>query len=247
VDVLTIAGMVLAFVAIIGGSILKGSGVKALLGAAAFVIVVLGTFAAIFVQTPLGTFMRAMRIVGWIFKPPSMNPAATIDKIVEWSNTARKQGLLGLESAVEVEKDEFMKKGLQALVDGGEPDAIRNLLEIELEVREHADTAAAKVFEGMGIYSPTLGIIGAVMGLMAVMQNLNDPSKLGHGIAAAFIATIYGIGLANLFFLPMAAKLKSVVHGQTQVRQMCIEGIISIAQGENPRNIEAKLKSYLHH
>src|SRR5579871_4223400 len=235
-DVLSLAGMVLAFVAIVGGSILKGSGVKALLGAAAFVIVVVGTFAAIFVQTPLGTFMRAMKIIGWVFKPPAMNPNATIEKIVEWSNTARKQGLLGLESAVEVEKDEFMKKGLQALVDGGEPEAIRNLLEIELEVREHADTAAAKVFEGMGIYSPTLGIIGAVMGLMSVMQNLNDPSKLGHGIA-----------LANLFFLPMASKLKSVVHGQTQVRQMCIEGIISIAQGENPRNIEAKLKSYLHH
>jgi chemotaxis protein MotA len=246
-DILSIVGIVLAFVSIIGGSILKGSGVKALLGAAAFVIVVVGTFAAIFVQTPMGTFKRALRIIGWVFKPPSMNPDATIAKIVEWSNIARKQGLLGLESAVDTENDEFMKKGLQALVDGGEPDAIRNLLEIELEVREHADTAAAKVFEGMGIYSPTLGIIGAVMGLMAVMQNLADPSKLGHGIAAAFIATIYGIGLANLFFLPMASKLKSVVHSQTQVRQMCIEGIISIAQGENPRNIEAKLKSYLHH
>jgi chemotaxis protein MotA len=246
-DILSVVGIVLAFVSIIGGSILKGSGVKALLGAAAFVIVVVGTFAAIFVQTPMNTFKRALKIIGWVFKPPSMNPDATIAKIVEWSNIARKQGLLGLESAVETEKDEFMKKGLQALVDGGEPDAIRNLLEIELEVREHADKAAAKVFEGMGIYSPTLGIIGAVMGLMAVMQNLADPSKLGHGIAAAFIATIYGIGLANLFFLPMAAKLKSVVHGQTQVRQMCIEGIISIAQGENPRNIEAKLKSYVHH
>ncbi|HUO81216.1 MAG TPA: flagellar motor protein [Steroidobacteraceae bacterium] len=246
-DILSVVGIVLAFVSIIGGSILKGSGVKALLGAAAFVIVVVGTVAAIFVQTPISTFKRALRIIGWVFRPPTMNPDATIAKIVEWSNIARKQGLLGLESAVETEKDEFMKKGLQALVDGGEPDAIRNLLEIELEVREHADNAAAKVFEGMGIYSPTLGIIGAVMGLMAVMQNLADPSKLGHGIAAAFIATIYGIGLANLFFLPMAAKLKSVVHGQTQVRQMCIEGIISIAQGENPRNIEAKLKSYVHH
>ena len=246
-DILSLVGILLAFIAIVGGSILKGSGVQALLGAAAFVIVVLGTLAAIFVQTPMVTFLRALRIVGWVFKPPSQDPGATIIKIVEWSNTARKQGLLGLESAVEGEPDEFMKKGLQALVDGGEPDAIRNLLEIDLEVREHADTAAAKVYEGMGIYSPTLGIIGAVMGLMSVMQNLNDPSKLGHGIAAAFIATIYGIGLANLFFLPMAAKLKSVVHGQTQVRQMCIEGIISIAQGENPRNIEAKLKSYLHH
>ena len=245
-DILSIVGIVLAFVSIIGGSILKGSGVKALLGAAAFVIVVIGTFAAIFVQTPLGTFLRAMKIIGWVFKPPSMNPGATIEKIVEWSNTARKQGLLGLESAVEAEKDEFMKKGLQALVDGGEPEAIRNLLEIELEVREHADTAAAKVFEGMGIYSPTLGIIGAVMGLMSVMQNLADPSKLGQGIASAFTATIYGVALANLFFLPLSAKLKVAIRSQTQVREMIIEGMISIAQGENPRSIESKLQGYLH-
>lgn len=246
-DILSVVGVILAFVAMIGGSILKGSGVKALLGAAAFVIVVIGTLAAILLQTPMSTFKRAMKIVGWVFKPPASDGEATIAKIVEWSNTARKQGLLGLESAVEGEKDDFMKKGLQALVDGGEPDAIRAQLEIELDTREHADTAAAKVFEGMGIYAPTLGIIGAVMGLMAVMQNLADPSKLGHGIAAAFIATLYGIGFANLFLLPMAAKLKSVIHSQTKVREMCIEGIISIAQGENPRNIESKLKSYLHH
>ena len=246
-DILSLVGTLLAFGAIIGGSILKGSGVKALLGPAAFVIVVLGTFAAILVQTPMMTFLRALKIVGWVFKPPQLNPQAVIDKIVEWSNIARKQGLLGLESAVEAEQDDFMKKGLQSLVDGGEPDAIRTLLEVELDTREHFDNSAAKVFEGLGIYSPTLGIIGAVMGLMAVMQNLADPSKLGHGIAAAFIATIYGIALANLFFLPMANKLKAVIHGQTQVRQMTIEGIIAIAQGENPRNIEARLKGYLHH
>ena len=135
---------------------------------------------------------------------------------------------------------------LALVIDGSEPDQIRSILEVDLHVREQSDTRAAKVFEGMGIYSPTLGIIGAVLGLMAVMQNLADPSKLGHGIAAAFIATIYGIALANLFFLPMANKLKAVIHGQTQVRQMTIEGIIAIAQGENPRNIEARLKGYLH-
>ncbi len=246
-DILSVVGVVLAFVSILGGSILKGSGVKALLGGAAFMIVVVGTFAAIFLQVPLATFKRAMKMAGWVFRPPTTDAEATIRKIVEWSNTARKQGLLGLESAVETEGDEFMKKGLQALVDGGEPDAIRGQLEVELETREHADLQGAKVFEGMGIYAPTLGIIGAVMGLMAVMQNLADPSKLGTGIAAAFVATIYGIGLANLVFLPMANKLKGVVHHQTQLRQMCIEGIISIAQGENPRNIEAKLKGYVHH
>ncbi len=246
-DILSLVGLVLAFVAIIGGSILKGSGVKALLGAAAFVIVILGTVAAILLQTPLATFMRAMKIVGWVFKPPAADPLAVIEKLVEWSNVARKQGLLGLESAVEQEPDEFVKKGLQSLVDGGEPDAIRATMEVELETRQHFDNAAAKVLEGMGIYSPTLGIIGAVMGLMAVMQNLNDPSKLGHGIAAAFIATIYGIGFANLLFLPMASKLKAIVQHQSQIRQMTIEGIIAIAQGENPRNIESKLRGYLHH
>ncbi len=245
-DILSLIGVVLALIAVIGGSILKGSGVAALWGPAAFVIVILGTFAAITLQTPLKTFMRAMSIAGWVFKPPVSDAHAIITKIVEWSNTARKQGLLGLESAVEGEKDDFMKKGLQALVDGGEPDAIRTVLEVELETRTHSDTQAAKVFEGMGIYSPTLGIIGAVMGLMAVMANLSDPSKLGHGISAAFVATIYGIGFANLMLLPMANKLKAIIHDQNQVRLMSIEGIISIAQGENPRNIEQKLHGYLH-
>ena len=245
-DILSLVGMTLAFVALIGGSILKGSGLKALFGAAAFVIVVLGTVAAILLQTPLATFMRAMKIVRWVFKPPAADPLAMIEKMVEWSKIARKQGLLGLESAVEQESDEFVKKGLQSLVDGGEPDAIRAGMEVELETRRHFDNSAAKVFEGMGIYCPTLGIIGAVMGLMAVMQNLADPSKLGHGIAAAFIATIYGISFANLFFLPMGNKLKSIVQSQSQVRQMTIEGIIAIAQGENPRNIESMLRGYLH-
>jgi len=246
-DILSVVGIVLALVAIIGGAILKGSSAGALVGSAAFVIVVLGTLAASLVQTPMPTFLRAWKIVVWVFMPPASNPNAVIEKIVEWSNIARKQGLLGLESAVEAEEDDFLKKGLQALVDGGEPDAIRSGMEIELDTMEHFDTQAAKVFEAMGVYAPTLGIIGAVMGLMAVMSNLTDPSKLGHGIAAAFIATIYGIAFANLLFLPMSNKLKSVIHGQTQVRTMVIEGIIAIAQGENPRNIETKLKGYFHH
>src|SRR5260221_9163711 len=217
-----------------------------MVGSAAFVIVVVGALAASLVQTPMATFLRAWKIVAWVFMPPSNNAAALIEKIVEWSNIARKQGLLGLESAVEAEKDDFLKKGLQSLVDGGEPEAIRSSMEIELDTMEHFDTQAAKVFEAMGVYSPTLGIIGAVMGLMAVMQNLADPSKLGHGIAAAFIATIYGIGAANLFFLPVSAKLKSVVKEQTQSREMIIEGLIASAKGENPRNIEAKLQGYFH-
>jgi chemotaxis protein MotA len=130
------------------------------------------------------------------------------------------------------------------LVDGTEPDKIREALEMEIEVRSKANTASAKVFEGMGIYAPTLGIIGAVLGLIAVMKNLADPSKLGSGIAAAFTATIYGIGLANLFFLPIANKLKDVIAKQNHTKEMIIEGIIAIAEGENPRNLETKLKGF---
>lgn len=245
-DILSIVGLVLAFCAVVVGAILKGAGVKALLSAAAFMIVIVGTVAAICLQTPLPVMKHAMRILPWVFRPPAVQRTELIQKMVEWSNTARKQGLLGLEPIIQSEPDDFLKKGLQLVVDGSEPETIRSILEVDLNVREQADTRAAKVFEGMGIYSPTLGIIGAVLGLMAVMQNLADPSKLGQGIAAAFVATIYGIGLANLFFLPAASKLKVAIQGMTEAREMVIEGMISIAQGENPRSIESKLQGYLH-
>jgi chemotaxis protein MotA len=245
-DILSLIGFLLAFFTLIVGSILKGSGIHALVSPAAFVIVVVGTISAILLQTPIATFRHALRILRWVFKPPRQNPQALIAQIVEWSNAARKQGLLALESSLETESDAFVRKGLQMLVDGAEPEVIRSTLEVDLSNREHFDLAGARVFEGMGVYSPTLGIIGAVMGLMAVLQNLADPSKLGHGIAAAFVATIYGIGLANLFFLPIAAKLKSAIGEQTRVREMVIEGLIAISQGDNPRNIETRLQGYLH-
>jgi chemotaxis protein MotA len=153
--------------------------------------------------------------------------------------------LLGLETLAESEPEPFARKGLQLLVDGSEPDTIRAIMEVDLNAREYSDIHAAKVFEGMGGYSPTIGIIGAVMGLIHVMNNLADPAKLGAGIAVAFVATIYGVGLANLFFLPMANKLKNIIHAQTQFREMIVEGIVSIAEGENPRNIETKLRGYI--
>jgi chemotaxis protein MotA len=245
-DILSIVGLVLALNAILVGAVLKGAGLMALVSAAAFMIVVVGTIAAIFIQTPLSVMRRALKIFPWIMRPPASNGPLLITKIVEWSNTARKQGLLGLEPTIEREQDEFVKKALQLVVDGSEPESISAVMYVELNMREHADTSAAKVFEGMGIYSPTLGIIGAVLGLMAVLQNLADPSKLGHGIAAAFTATVYGIGFANLFFLPVASKLKAIIHRQTQFREMVIDGMLCIAQGENPRSIEAKLQGYLH-
>lgn len=245
-DRLSVIGVVLALVALVGGSVLKGSGLSGLWNPAAFVIVIVGTVAAILLQTPLATFRRALKIVRWVFQPPSQDSATIIAKIVEWSTTARKQGLLGLEAEVQAQEDPFLRKGLQMVVDGIEPEAIRQMLEIELHGQSERDLSAAKVFEGMGIYSPTLGIIGAVLGLMAVMKNLADPSKLGPGIAAAFTATIYGIGAANLMLLPMAAKLKGLVNHQTHEREMIVEGLIAIAQGENPRNIEARLNGFVH-
>jgi chemotaxis protein MotA len=245
-DILSIIGLVLALNAILVGAVLKGAGVMALVSAAAFMIVVVGTIAAIFIQTPLAVMRRALRIFPWVLRPPVRDAKAQIARIVEWSNTARKQGLLGLEPTIAREPDDFVKKALQLVVDGSEPESISAVMYVELNMREHADVNAAKVFEGMGIYSPTLGIIGAVLGLMAVLQNLADPSKLGHGIAAAFTATVYGIGFANLLFLPVASKLKAIIHRQTQFREMVIDGMLCIAQGENPRAIEAKLQGYLH-
>ena len=244
-DRLSVIGIVLAIAAITGGSVLKGAGLSGLWSPAAFVIVILGTIASILIQTPIHTFKRALAIFRWVFRPPPSDRRAMITQIVEWSTTARKQGLLGLEQQVQNLEDPFLRKGLQMVVDGVEPESIRQMLEIEMHGQSSRDLAAAKVYEGMGIYAPTLGIIGAVLGLMAVMKNLADPSKLGHGIAAAFTATIYGIGTANLALLPIASKLKGLVNSQTEEREMIVEGLIAIAQGENPRNIEARLSGYL--
>lgn len=244
-DVLSIIGVLLALVAIIGGNALEGGHIDSLVNGPAMVIVIGGTIGAILLQTPVSIFIHAIRVSGTVFFPPKLDLTAAIDKLVVWSNIARKDGLLGLEEIAETEPDLFVRKGMQLLVDGSEPEIIRSILEVELESREHHDLQAAKVFESMGGYSPTIGIIGAVMGLIHVMQNLADPARLGSGIATAFVATIYGVGLANLFLLPFGNKLKSMALGKSHYRDMIIEGIVSIAEGENPRNIESKLQGYL--
>lgn len=244
-DIFTVIGVILAGIALILGSILKGSAPVALLNTGAAVVVFGGTIGAICVQTRGDLIKRAFQMFAWLFFPPSFDHAGLIRKIVDWSDIARRQGLLSLESSVETEHDVFARKGLQLLVDGGEPDAIRRTLEVELDAKEEFDKKAAAVYESAGIYSPTLGIVGAVLGLMSVMQHMSDPSSLGEGIAAAFVSTIYGIALANLFLLPMANKLKNAVQAESELREITIEGIISIAQGDNPRNIESKLQGYL--
>ena len=245
IDFLSFLGILIAFAAILGGNWLEGGHVDALVNGPAIIIVLGGTVGAILLQTPIPVFLHAMRLAGQVFVTPAMDLPRTIAKLVNWSELARRDGLLGLETAAETEPDLFIRKGMQLLVDGSEPDTIRGVLEVELDAQEHLELQAAKVFEGMGGYSPTIGIIGAVMGLIHVMQNLADPGKLGSGIATAFVATIYGVGLANLFLLPFAAKLKTHVQGRPQYRELIIAGIAAIAEGENPRNIELKLQGFL--
>ena len=245
-DILSITGLILGLGAILIGQQLEGGHIETLINGPAALIVLGGTAGAALLQTPMPVFVYALRQFQWVFVPPTMVPDEAIEKIIEWSNIARREGLLGLEAASESEDDMFARKGLQLLVDGSEPETIRSILETEVDSKEHFEMQAAKVWEGMGGYSPTIGIIGAVMGLIHVMGNLSDPSQLGSGIAVAFVATIYGVAAANLVLLPAASKLKAIVGERMRFREMIMEGIISIAEGENPRNIEVKLQGYLH-
>jgi len=244
-DLLTIVGVIIGFGAILGGNVLEGGHISALVNGPAALIVIGGTIGAALLQSPAKIYLESLTLLKWIIFPPALNLEKNVEKVVGWSEVARREGLLGLEVFVEEEMDFFSKKGLQLLVDGGEPEVIRDVLMLELEALEMRQLQSAKVYESMGGYSPTIGIIGAVMGLIHVMQNLADPSKLGAGIATAFVATIYGVGLANLLFIPVAAKLKSLIIAHSQSREMIVEGITAIAEGENPRNIEIKLQGYL--
>lgn len=244
-DIMTIIGLGIGLTAIVGGNLLEGGHTESLMIFTAFFIVFGGTLGAVMVQTPLRIFILSMKRAMWMVIPPKIDNEGMIAKLVEWSQTARKEGLLSLQEMAEEEPDPFSKSGLQMLADGSEPESVRGILEVELEMNEHKDLLAAKVFEGFGGYSPTIGIIGAVMGLIHVMENLSNPEALGPGIAVAFVATIYGVGLANLVFLPMANKLKTLIGAQSQHREMIIDGLVCIAEGENPRNIEAKLRGYL--
>ena len=244
-DVLSLIGIILAFVAIIGGNFLEGGHLGALANGPAALIVLGGTFGAALLQSPMSAFKRAIQILAWILFPPRIDLAGGVDRVVNWSLTARKEGLLGLEGMADTEPDNYSRKGLQLLVDGAEPEAIRSILEVDFYTPESRDIEAAKVFESMGGYAPTIGIIGAVMGLIHVMGNLGDPSQLGSGIAVAFVATIYGVASANLVLLPIAAKLKSIALRQSRYREMLLECILSIAEGENPRSIELKLQGFM--
>lgn len=243
-DILTIVGVIIGFAAIIGGNFLEGGHLSALLNGPAALIVLGGTVGAAVLQTPKDVLFRSIKLFVWMIKPPTDDFNELHGKIVTWAKEARKNGLLGLEKIAMVENASYLKKGLQLLVDGNEPEQIRSVMELELYARERRNIEAAKVYEAMGGYAPTIGIIGAVMGLIHVMGNLADPSMLGGGIAVAFVATIYGVGIANLFFIPIANKLQAYARHESHVREMLIEGLMAIADGDNPRNISEKLQGF---
>ncbi len=244
-DVLTIFGVLIGFAALLGGNFLEGGSWVTLLNGPAALIVFGGTLGAAMLQTPKDSLSRASKMVSWVIRPPAVFYDKGIKSIVRWATAARKEGLLGLEAAADTETDAFARKGLQLLVDGSEPEAIRRVMEADLYISEQRDNDAIKFYECMGGYAPTIGIIGAVIGLIHVMRNLANPDELGPGIAIAFVATIYGVGFANLLILPIANKLKMCIHQQSLFRELLIEGVIAIAEGENPKAIEHRLTGYL--
>ena len=244
-DRLSLLGILLVLLAIFGGQLAEGGSIDTLLNGAAAIIVFGGTLGAGLLQFSFPETRRALGMLSWVFSPPRLDFSQGVEKVVGWSIHARRFGLIGLEKQSELETDDFLRKGLQLIADGNEKETIRELLEIELNVREQRDIQAAKVFESMGGYAPTIGIIGAVMGLIHVMTNLSEPDTLGSGIATAFVATVYGVGIANLVLLPIAGKLRSVIQQRYQYHEMMLEGFLSIAQGHNPLAIRLRLESYL--
>lgn len=244
-DYVSIIGIVFALTAILGGQVLEGGHVSSLLQGTAFLIVFGGTFGATMLQSSIPVFFRGLKLSGWVLFPPHQDQFGLIEQMVAWSQVARKGGLLALESQLDLVTDTFNRKGLQMVVDGAEPEKIREAMDVEIATYEKHYLDAGKVWLAAGGFAPTIGILGAVMGLIHVMENLTDPSKLGAGIAVAFVATIYGVGSANLFFIPMANKIKSIVEQQVIMREMFVEGLVAIANGENPRIIETKLQGYI--
>lgn len=244
-DRLTLFGLLVALAGILLSQMLEGSNLAILFQGTAFLIVFCGTLGAVMVQSSRKVFMMAVEMTSWVFVTPKLAGQESIDQLTVWGALARKEGMLALEKYISGIDDIFLKKGLQLLVDGHSAEKIREVLEIDIQSWEQMRWQSARVWEAAAGYSPTIGIIGAVLGLMHVMQNLSEPAKLGGGIAVAFVATIYGVAFANLFFLPVANKLKAIIMQQTQMRGMIVDGLGAIANGENPRYIEFKLQSYL--
>lgn len=244
-DKLSLFGVIVAVTGIIGGQLLEGGSVSVLLQLAALLIVLGGTMGAVMLQHPIKVFMTGIRMGKWAFVTPKIDVQRLAYQITAWGSVARKDGILALEAHIKRIDDPFVAKGLQLLVDGNSAEKIREVLDVDLHSYETLHWQSARVWESAAGYSPTIGILGAVLGLVHVMQSLGEPAKLGAGIAVAFIATIYGVGFANLLFLPIAGKLKIIIQQQVNMREMLIDGLCMVANAENPRFIENKLKGYI--
>jgi len=245
VDKSTIGGLVLAVVGIVAGLILEGGRLGQVLQPTAALIVFGGTVGAVMVQFPLPIVLRAGKSLSQIFLERSNDASRTITTLVEFAQKARKEGIVSLDADLKNIQEPFLKKSLMLAVDGTEPQELRKIMELDLGVKAEEDEKISQVFESAGGFSPTIGIIGAVLGLIQVMQHLENIDEVGKGIAVAFVATIYGVGSANIFFLPSAGKLKIRLRKEQLLREMTLEGVVSILEGINPRMLETKLVAFL--
>ncbi|MGI5310093.1 flagellar motor protein [Rheinheimera sp. WS51] len=243
-DKLAFAGFAVAIIAVAGGFVMEGGSLTTLLHLPAFFIVVGGTIGAVMLQTPSAQFKQGFKMLPWVFWAQPNKVAHTAQRIVNWGTAARGSGFLALEDDALSEQDEFLHRGLNMLVDGVEPSVLQDTLDAELSLEHERLMRGASIFDAMGGYSPTIGIIGAVLGLIQALAHISEPQLLGMGIATAFVATIYGVGFANFFFLPIGKKLKNLVEQRSLYNELIIEGLVSIAHGENPYNIERKLAAY---
>jgi chemotaxis protein MotA len=243
-DFATIGGLVVAFGGILGGLVLEGGRIKDVAQITAACIVFGGTFGAVMVTTPFPVLLSAARKLNQVFIDRVQAPHQATEEIISFAAKARKHGIVSLEQDADNIPDQFLRKALNLAVDGTDLDALRQMMELEISMDEHRAEAEAKVFESAGGYAPTVGIIGAVLGLIQVMKHLENIDEVGRGIAVAFVATVYGVGSANLFFLPAANKLRSRIHRATQVKELMLEGVVAIIEGLNPKLIRIKLEAY---
>jgi chemotaxis protein MotA len=243
-DLSTLGGIALALGGIIGGLILEKGSIQDLTQGTAAMIVFGGTFGAVLVTTPLSIVVRAVRGLGQILFEPPNDTVETIERLIQFATKARKQGIVSLESDAAAIEDPFLRKSLGLAVDGTDLQELRKMMEIDIALAEHAAEGEAKVWEAAGGYAPTIGIIGAVMGLIQVMKHLEDIKEVGHGIAVAFVATVYGVGAANILLLPAASKLRIRMHQASLRKDMILEGVTGIVEGLNPTLIRMKLDAY---
>jgi len=244
IDLATIGGLILAFAGILGGLLLEGGKMSDVQQVTAAMIVMGGTIGAVMVTTPLSVLIRAAKKLGAAFFEEVHDCNHVIDEIVQFATKARKNSIVSLESDLPAIADPFLKKAVSLAVDGTDLQDLKKMMELQIILDEKHSEAEAKVYEAAGGYSPTIGIIGAVLGLIQVMKHLENIEEVGKGIAVAFVATVYGVAVSNLFFLPVANKLKARVAATAHVRELMLEGVISIVEGMNPKLIRTKLEAY---